>query len=110
MLRTGRNLEGNPVYATMNGPNEFIITGSLKDWDRTDRLGEIATPTLVTVGRHDEITPTCARTLQRGIHGADLRVFERSSHTAHLEETEAYVAAVREFLRRVERATTAEGA
>ena len=102
MLRAIQNLEGNPVYATMNGPNEFIITGSLKDWDSTDRLGEIATPTLVTVGRYDEITPTCAETLRRGIPDAELRVFEESSHTAHLEETGAYVEVVREFLRRVD--------
>ena len=104
VLRAIRNIEGNPVYATMNGPNEFIITGSLKDWDRTDQLAEIATPTLITVGRYDEITPTCARTLQRGIPGAELRVFEESSHTAHLEEPETYVRAVREFLRRVDEA------
>ena len=108
VLRAIRNIEGNPVYATMNGPNEFIITGRLKDWDRTDRLGEIATPTLITVGRYDEITPNCARTLQHGIPGAEVQVFESSSHTAHLEETEAYVDVVREFLRRVEPATTAE--
>jgi len=103
LQRTARNLDGNPVYLTMNGPNEFIITGSLKDWDRTARLGEITVPTLITVGRYDEIGPDCARALQRGIPGSELRLFEHSSHTAHLEETEAYLASVRDFLRRVER-------
>ena len=37
-----------------------------------------------------------------GIAGSELRLFEQSSHTSHLEETEAYLATVRAFLRRVE--------
>ena len=57
LLRSIGNLEQNPVYATMNGPNEFTVTGNLREWDRTDRLGEIEVPTLITVGRYDEIGP-----------------------------------------------------
>ena len=102
MLRTGENLDGNPVYETMNGPNEFFVIGNLKDWDREDRLGEIRAPTLVTVGRYDEITPACAATIQRGIQGSELRLFEESSHTAHLEETDEYLRVVGDFLSRVE--------
>jgi pimeloyl-ACP methyl ester carboxylesterase len=67
-----------------------------------ERLSEIRVPTLVTVGRYDEITPACAKTLHRGIPGSKTRVFEESAHVAHLEETEAYVAAVADFLARVE--------
>lgn len=100
LLRSAANLQSNSVYATMNGPNEFTVTGNLRDWDRSGRLGEIEVPTLVTVGRHDEITPACAETLRRGIPHAELHLFERSSHTPHLEETERYLNAVREFLRR----------
>lgn len=102
LVRSVENLDGNPVYETMNGPNEFFVIGNLKDWDRTGRLGEIGVPTLVTVGRHDEITPACAGTLHRGIPGSEMRVFEESAHVAHLEETEAYVEAVADFLARVE--------
>ena len=102
LLRTGRNVDGNPVYETMNGPNEFTVVGNLKDWDRVSRLGEITVPTLITVGRHDEITPACAETLHRGIHGSRLRVFEHSSHTAHLEEPTLYLETLREFLATVE--------
>src|SRR5437016_8910285 len=43
-----------PVYFTMNGPNEFTIIGTIKDWDVTDQLPRIKVPTLVTVGRYDE--------------------------------------------------------
>lgn len=102
MLRTGENLAGNPVYETMNGPNEFFVIGNLKDWDRTDRLGEIEEPTLITVGRYDELTPACAETIRQGIADSRVQVFEQSSHTAHLEETDAYLKAVADFLARTE--------
>ncbi len=103
LQRTVRNLDGNAVYDTMNGPNEFIVIGNLRDWNRIDRLGDIRVPTLITVGRFDEIPPTCAQTMQRGIPGSRVVVFEHSGHTAHLEETERYLEVVGDFLREVER-------
>jgi len=103
LLRSVANLEGNAVYATLNGPNEFVVNGLLRDWDRTGRLGEIEVPTLITVGRHDEITPACAATLHRGIRGSRMQVFGHSGHVAHLEETDRYLRVVGGFLREVER-------
>lgn len=99
LLRTVENLEKTDVYAVMNGPNEFVVNGRIADWDRTADLGRIAAPTLITVGRHDELTPACADTLHRGIPGSRVAVFERSSHTAHLEEEAQYVDVVGAFLR-----------
>ncbi len=56
--RTFAQLEENPeVYHTMNGPSEFHVVGTLRDWDITDRLAKIQVPTLVTSGRYDEATP-----------------------------------------------------
>jgi proline-specific peptidase len=102
ILRTAENLAGNQVYETMNGPNEFTVVGRLKDWDRTHQLGEIGVPTLILVGRYDEIVPACSETLHRGIPGSELHIFEESSHMPHLEEEAAYMRVVGSFLRRVE--------
>ena len=102
LLRTVDNLTDNAVYETMNGPNEFMVIGNLKDWDRTDRLGDITVPTLITVGRYDELTPACAKTLHQGISNSQMVVFEESAHLAHLEETEKYLQVVADFLARVE--------
>ncbi len=102
LQRSTTIVEGNPVYETMNGPNEFTVVGNLKDWDRTADLENIRVPTLITVGRYDEITPNCATTLHHGIRGSHLHIFEQSAHVAHLEEAEAYVRVLREFLERVE--------
>jgi len=103
LLRSVRNLDANAVYETMNGPNEFIVIGNLREWDRIARLAEIRVPTLITVGRFDEIPPVCADTMCRGIAGSRVVVFEQSGHTAHLEETERYLQVVGAFLRDVER-------
>ena len=68
--RSFTKLEENPdVYLHMQGPNEFVITGTFKDWDISDRLGEIGVPTLVTSGRHDECTPRQVEIVHRGIPG-----------------------------------------
>jgi proline-specific peptidase len=92
------------IYETMQGPNEFVITGTLADWDITGRLGEIRVPTLVTSGRFDEATPRIAEEVHHGIPGSEWVVFEESAHCAFLEEPERYLAVLDEFLTRVERA------
>ena len=102
LLRSLTNLTDNPVYETMNGPNEFMVIGNLKDWDRTNRLSEISAPTLITVGRYDELTPACAETLHQGIPNSQMIIFEESAHLAHLEETEKYLRVVADFLTDVE--------
>lgn len=101
--RTFAQLEEDPeVYHTMNGPSEFHVVGTLRDWDIKDRLGEIRVPTLVTSGRYDEATPAIAETVHRGIPGSEWVLFEESSHMAHAEEEEAYREALDGFLGRVE--------
>jgi proline-specific peptidase len=101
--RTFAAIDRSPeVYHTMNGPSEFHVVGTLKNWDIIPRLGEIAVPTLVTSGRFDEATPLIAETVQNGIRGSRWVIFEESSHTAHAEEPERYVAVLDDFLTAVE--------
>lgn len=80
--RTEANLEGNQVYEVMNGPNEFTVIGRIKDWDRTGALKGFRVPTLITVGRYDEITPACAETMREQIPHAEMVIFEHSAHLA----------------------------
>jgi len=89
-----------PKYGTMNGPNEFTIVGTIRDYDATPRLKEIRVPTLVTAGRYDEVTPAVAESIHRGIQGSELVVFEESSHTAFWEERVRYMETLRSFLGR----------
>ncbi len=89
-----------PKYGRMNGPNEFTIVGTIRDWTVTDRLGEIRVPTLVTVGKYDEVTPVVAGSIHRGIPGSELRLFSESSHLAFWEERSRYFDVLRDFLDR----------
>jgi L-proline amide hydrolase len=102
MQRT-RTKFGKQVYETMWGPNEYTVTGTLKDWDVTDRLSEIDLPVLITSGRHDECTPKLVEALHGGIAGSEWVVFEESAHMPHFEETERFLSVVGAFLDRVER-------
>ena len=91
------------VYHTMWGPSELCITGNLATFDRTDHLHKITVPTLLTCGRFDETTPETTTWYQSLIQGAELTIFEQSSHMPHLEEAEHYLRIIKQFLSRVER-------
>jgi proline iminopeptidase len=64
-----------------------------------DRLGRVSQPTLVLAGRHDRAcSVAAAEAMANGIPNARLVVFENSGHMTFVEENEAYLAAVRDFL------------
>ncbi|RIH87470.1 alpha/beta fold hydrolase [Calidithermus roseus] len=70
-------------------------------YDITSRLPEIEVPVLVTVGRHDWITPLeASEELAQGLPNSELVVFESSGHSPQLEEQERYLRVVRDFLGR----------
>lgn len=64
------------VYGTMQGP-EWNLTGNLKDWDVTARLGKLYPPVPITSDRHDEMTSTLVQPLVDGIRGAEHRSSRR---------------------------------
>jgi proline-specific peptidase len=98
---------GAGPYLTMWGPGEFgPVTGNLQGWDVTDRLGEISAPTLLTVGRHDEMWPSHMQDMRALMPDAELVIFEESSHMAFVEERDAYMETMNGFLDRVESEST----
>jgi proline iminopeptidase len=72
-----------------------------------DRLGDVTQPVLVLAGRHDRTcSVAAAEAIARGIPNAELVLFESSAHMMFIEEQDAYLGAVRDFL--VRRALSAE--
>lgn len=64
-----------------------------------DKLDQIDVPTLVVVGDEDVATKTDkAERLQSGIRGSKLIVIPRAGHSSTIEEPEAVLAAMEEFL------------
>jgi proline iminopeptidase len=97
-----RSVEGwnRDIYDAMQGPNEFLYTGNLKDWNRIPDMQRITAPALITVGKYDELTPACALRMKIALPDAELVVFPNSSHTPFYEEPDAYYAVLLDFLGR----------
>ena len=93
-------MAANPeVYETMNGPTEFHVIGSLREFDIAARLGEIHVPTLLLSGRYDEVTPATVEQAHRALPDSEWVLLEESSHMAQAEQPEETFAAIRRFLR-----------
>ena len=103
VLRTNAAIDADPtVYHTMNGPTEFHVIGSLRNWSIIERLPRIEVPTLLISGRFDEATPATVQPFADGIRDVRWQIFEASSHMPHVEEREACMACVGAFLAHVE--------
>ena len=99
--RTFAAVAGGPtVYHTMNGPTEFHVIGSMKDWSIDDQLHRVNAPTLVMSGLHDEATAACIGPYAQLIPGAIQVVMQHSSHMCHVEERAETMAIVETFLAR----------
>ncbi|SCW44566.1 proline iminopeptidase-family hydrolase [Ancylobacter rudongensis] len=88
----------NTVYRHMNGPTEFHVIGTMRDWTIEDRLARIAAPTLLISGAHDEATPEVVRPYREKVPDIRWVLFPDSSHMPHVEEKEACLKVVSDFL------------
>jgi L-proline amide hydrolase len=95
------------VYHTMNGPSEFHVIGTMRTWTIVDRLPAINVPTFLISGRYDEATPATVQPYADQIPDVRWQIFEHSSHMPHVEEKEACLTAVAEFLDAVDKKTNA---
>ncbi|WP_231877764.1 proline iminopeptidase-family hydrolase [Ferroacidibacillus organovorans] len=90
------------VYNTMQGPNEFLVTGNFKDWDRFADLKDIHTPTLLLSGRHDTMAPSDIEEMGRRIPASRVAICEAGSHLSMWDDQETYFAHLLQFIRDVE--------
>ena len=89
------------VYHTMNGPSEFHVIGTLRDWSVEDCIAGITVPALLISGRHDEATPVTVQPYADLIPDVRWEIFEESSHLPHLEEPERFTRVLTGFLNEV---------
>lgn len=89
------------LYQHMWGNTEFNATGTLKNYDGTDRLPRIQVPTLYTCGEYDESTPAANKDFASLTPEAEVKVIADASHTAFLERRKRYMTELREFFARV---------
>ena len=86
------------IYNYMQGPSEFTITGTLKDYNATSFLKNVKVPTLFTVGDVDEADPGTIRKQAAMVHGAKVVVIPNSAHMTTWDNPAAMLAAIRPHL------------
>lgn len=89
---------GSEAYVYGWGPNEFAPTGTLKDFEYTDRLGEIEIPSLICSGISDLCSPLVAKTLYDGIPNSEWVLWERSRHTCFVDRHDDYCKKIIEWM------------
>lgn len=101
LVETFDQMNGD-VFGTMWGPSDATLTGNLKDYEREDDLPELALPILWTAGRFDHVTPETVEHFHSLSPGSEIAIMEHSGHMTMLDEPEAYVQIVGDFLNRVD--------
>ncbi|MEA9985497.1 alpha/beta hydrolase [Subtercola sp. RTI3] len=82
--------------------HNYAFSQNLPNYDLKPQLAELDVPLLITVGRHDWITPvSCSETIAGLVAGSELVVFEKSGHSPQIEEVDEWTQTVRAFLHRV---------
>lgn len=105
LAESNAQMEDDPtVYHTMNGPNEFHVIGTLRNWSVIDRLESISVPCLVLAGEYDEATPATWNPFVDRIPDVHSIIIPQASHCAHLEQESSFLARVGEFMSEKENA------
>ena len=91
------------TYGYMQGPSEFTIVGTLKDYDATPHFKRVTVPVLFTVGEFDEANPALVRRQAALVPGAKIEVIKGAAHITPWDAPDQNLAVVREFLRAADR-------
>ncbi len=101
-------VDGNvDMYRAMWGPSEFTATGTLLEYDRTDRLHEIDVPVLLLAGEWDEARPETMHEFAALIPRSTVEILPDAGHVSMVDQPEAFAAAIQAHMRRVEGEATA---
>lgn len=82
---------GDEAYLYGWGPNEFCPTGTLKDFEYVNRLGEIDIPCLICSGIQDLCSPLIAKTMHDGIKGSQWNLYPHSHHMCFIDDENTYM-------------------
>lgn len=100
-LRNDRPSFNRSLYEYMWGPEEFVATGVLKEFDVTPSLGSLDVPVALICGEFDEAPPPTCRYFAELIPGSTCHIIEGAAHTGYITRREEYLATIRQNLRRM---------
>lgn len=92
-----------PVYEYMWGPSEFTALGTLKGYDRTNRLHEIKVPTLFIAGEFDEARPSTVKYYQSLVPKSSFELMKNAGHLTMQDNPQQDIQAISTFLNKLEK-------
>lgn len=95
---TREKKSGSEPYLYGWGPNEYTPSGTLKDFEYTDRLHEIIVPSLIMSGTNDLCTPLVAKTMYDNLNNAKWQLFDGARHMCFAEDNKLYCEVLSKFL------------
>lgn len=98
--RSFRNINST-VYNTMQGNNEFVVTGKFKNWNVWNRLAQIKCPALVIGADYDEMDPEEIRRMGKLIPKGKVLMC-KGSHMCMWDDQQHYFNGLIRFLRMTE--------
>jgi len=90
------------VYRHMWGPEEFVATGNLKNYDRTGDLNKLKVPVLFTAGEYDAARPATVMYYQSLVPVSSFVEIMDAGHSTMTDNIDAEIRAIRQFWRSIQ--------
>lgn len=91
----------NSIYNYMQGKSEFLVTGTLRSWERWDQLPNIKTKTLTIGAQYDEMDPEDMRKMATLMPNASNAFCPNGSHMCMWDDQAVYFKQLLDFLKSV---------
>ncbi len=88
------------VYVPMQGPSEFGIAGKLANWDVSDQLSTIQTPTLVIGATHDTMDPEYMKWMATEFPNGAFLLCPNGSHLSQWDDQPHFFPGLIAFLKK----------
>jgi proline iminopeptidase len=95
----------NSIYVPMQGPSELGASGKLVNWDRSQDLPKITTPTLVIGARYDTMDPAHMEMMSKRVQHGRYLFCPNGSHLAMYDDQQAYFGGLVPFIQDVDGGT-----
>lgn len=89
LTRTFRH-KNKQVYDTMQGPNDFCVTGNLKKWNRWADLPQVHIPTLLIGAKHDVLDSHDIHRMAQLMPQAQMFISQQGSHLTFYDDQTNY--------------------
>ncbi|MCI1881042.1 MAG: proline iminopeptidase-family hydrolase [Sporolactobacillus sp.] len=94
------------VYTTLQGPNEFTITGSLGNWNVRQQLPTLTMPTLLMGAKYDSMNPKVIKKMGELVPHSRVFICPNGSHFSMWDDPNHYFPEIIKFINDIEQGKT----